>query len=236
MHERMLESYILAREKFLKPSGRMFPTTGTIFFLPYSDWTLFNEQTAKAQFWSKTAFHGVDLSSLQAEAIKENFSQAVVGCFDKSVVISNTDKPATHVIDFSRNSVEDLKKIVVEFEFEIVTTSMMHGLACWFDVDFIGTNTTVTLSTGPNKPTTHWYQCRLMMSNPLAVNATQVVQGAIEMTANSNYSYDIDITAQIKGTSIQSKASVKLHDQIYHYLQSNAAAGNDYSDHWHGTH
>lgn len=214
----------------------MFPTTGTIFFLPYSDWTLYNEQTAKAHFWSKKSFHGVDLSSLQEAAIKENFSQAVVGCFDKSVVISNTEKPATHLIDFTKDSVEDLKEIRVDYEFEIVTTSMMHGLGCWFDVDFIGSNSTITLSTGPNKPTTHWYQCRLMMPNPLAVNATQIVEGSIVLTANANYSYDIEFTAQIKGTSINSRATVRLHDQIYHYLQSQASAGGDYSDNWHGAH
>jgi type I protein arginine methyltransferase len=26
LHERMLETYVIARDKFLKPGGRMFPT------------------------------------------------------------------------------------------------------------------------------------------------------------------------------------------------------------------
>jgi precorrin-6B methylase 2 len=37
IHERMLESYIIARQMFLKPGGRMFPTTGTIFAAPFTD-------------------------------------------------------------------------------------------------------------------------------------------------------------------------------------------------------
>lgn len=119
VHERMLESYVLAREKFLKPEGRMFPTKGRMFFLPFSDWALYNEQTTKAQFWSKKSFHGVDLSHLYSEAVQENFSQAVVGCFDYSVVISNTENPATHDINFDADSLESLKEIHVDFEFEV---------------------------------------------------------------------------------------------------------------------
>lgn len=34
VHERMLESYIVARERFLKPAGLMMPTTGSIVLAP----------------------------------------------------------------------------------------------------------------------------------------------------------------------------------------------------------
>ena len=44
VHERMLESYVIAREKFLKPGGLMFPTTGSIVLAPLSDEVLYNEQ------------------------------------------------------------------------------------------------------------------------------------------------------------------------------------------------
>ena len=44
VHERMLESYAIARERFLKPGGLMFPTTGSIVLAPLSDETLYNEQ------------------------------------------------------------------------------------------------------------------------------------------------------------------------------------------------
>lgn len=37
IHERMLESYIIARQRFLRPGGVMFPTTGTIFTCPFTD-------------------------------------------------------------------------------------------------------------------------------------------------------------------------------------------------------
>ncbi len=34
----------------------------------------------------------------------------------------------------------------------------MHGFAGWFDLEFIGTDATVKLSTAPDQPGTHWYQ------------------------------------------------------------------------------
>lgn len=36
VHERMLESYVEARDRFLKPGGLMMPTTGSIVIAPIS--------------------------------------------------------------------------------------------------------------------------------------------------------------------------------------------------------
>ena len=44
VHERMLESYAIARERFLKPGGLMLPTTGSIVLAPLTDESLYNEQ------------------------------------------------------------------------------------------------------------------------------------------------------------------------------------------------
>lgn len=44
VHERMLESYIAARERFMKPGGKMFPGFSTIYVCPFSDNSLYQEQ------------------------------------------------------------------------------------------------------------------------------------------------------------------------------------------------
>ena len=44
VHERMLESYIAARDRFLKPGGLMMPSWGTIYIAPFTDSTLYQEQ------------------------------------------------------------------------------------------------------------------------------------------------------------------------------------------------
>lgn len=51
VHERMLETYLVARDKWLKPGGLMLPTVGDIVFAPFTDEALYNEQLAKTGFW-----------------------------------------------------------------------------------------------------------------------------------------------------------------------------------------
>ncbi len=95
----MLESYVVARDRFLKPDGLMMPSTGSIVLAPYSDDSLYKEQLTKIAFWENNDFYGVDLSSVLTkvhsstiktfqfhsniflQARSEYFSQAVVGSF-----------------------------------------------------------------------------------------------------------------------------------------------------------
>lgn len=58
--------------------GRMFPTKSEIRFGLFTDEALYLEQIQKCSFWYQNSFHGVDLTSLKAEATRETFSQPVV--------------------------------------------------------------------------------------------------------------------------------------------------------------
>ena len=71
--------------------------------------------------------------------------------------------------------------------------ALLHGIASWFDVVFNGSEHVVVLSTAPSSPGTHWYQCRLLFENPLAVNKGQQVSGKIVMDVNDNKSYNIKV-------------------------------------------
>jgi histone-arginine methyltransferase CARM1 len=79
VHERMIESYICARNRFLKPGGKMFPSSGTIYLSPFSDESLYQEQLNKIRFWEVKDFYGIDLSGLVEQAYVEFFRQPVVG-------------------------------------------------------------------------------------------------------------------------------------------------------------
>jgi histone-arginine methyltransferase CARM1 len=43
-----------------------------------------------------------------------------------------------HTIDFSEVTDKELLKFDIDFSFRIDKTAIMHGLAGWFDLDFIG--------------------------------------------------------------------------------------------------
>eukprot|EP01041_Mallomonas_annulata_P012827 gene12827-27048_t len=78
VHERMLETYAIARQRFLKPGGLMLPTTGSIIIAPLSDETVYREQIAKIAFWQNTNFYGIDVTAAVDRAYEEYFSQPVV--------------------------------------------------------------------------------------------------------------------------------------------------------------
>jgi histone-arginine methyltransferase CARM1 len=159
VHERMLESYVTARDRFLKPRGKMFPTTGDIVFGPITDQAMHDEQAAKAAFWNNNNFFNIDLTAVMEEAYAEFFTQAIVGFFPSSALLSSTR--TVHKVDFLRVSTEELKRFEIPFSFKFDKTAVMHGFGCWFDVNFIGSAVNIELSTGPDHPGTHWYQVSL---------------------------------------------------------------------------
>lgn len=220
VHERMLESYAIARDRFLKPGGLMMPTTGSIILAPLTDDTLYKEQLAKIQFWNCSDFYGVDLTATLEAAQKQYFSQPVVGNFSSSSLISLSR--TVHEIDFNQVTCEELQDFTINFSFTIDTTAIMHGIGGWFDINFIGSKETVCLSTSPDCPGTHWYQCRLLLGDPIAVNKGQSISGSLHFIANEKFSYYIDMDVQLDGTTIRSQNRINLHDQMYHYLTSSS--------------
>ncbi|KAH9259551.1 hypothetical protein BASA81_001972 [Batrachochytrium salamandrivorans] len=226
VHERMLESYIVARERFLKPvevpRKQMFPSRATIRVQPFSDWRLHNELKQRSEFWAQQSdFFGVDLQCLQSPALMQAFSQPVIGNVDVKCLMSQD--VCSHEIDFETARVqEDLSTISVPLRFVIHRTGLLHGLACWFDAEFLGGNANIKLDTSPAMPTTHWYQVRLLLALPLAVNAHQTVIGEMFMRVNQKFSYDISIQLELEGTRerIQSMNHIALHDPYYSHSPS----------------
>ena len=88
-NERMIESYLLARDRFMRRDdaggvgeggsssdfgsggaglslrGKMFPGGGRVHCAPFADETLWREIKDKAHFWGTEDFYGVDLTPLQ---------------------------------------------------------------------------------------------------------------------------------------------------------------------------
>jgi histone-arginine methyltransferase CARM1 len=229
IHERMLESYIIARQRFLKPGGLMFPTRGTIHCAPFSDAVLHAEQCEKVAFWRTTDFFGLDLSPLLEDAARDHFGQPVVGFVDPGSLLSPLT--ATGGIDFAGDAPAALARIAIPLSFTSSRTALCHGLAAWFDVAFCGSSEEVVLRTGPAAPGTHWYQVRILLREPIAVNAGQRLQGELVCTANARYSYDCVLRLALAGSegstgdgrAIESVGQCSLADQMYSYGTSAVA-------------
>jgi histone-arginine methyltransferase CARM1 len=108
LHERMLEVFALAREKWGKPNCKMFPTTGTIYIAPFCDRALFKERQDGASFWNQSVY-GVSLNALESKAQQQLFAQPIVGYFSPEILLTASGKAATHIIDFSTTTAKGLE-------------------------------------------------------------------------------------------------------------------------------
>uniref|UniRef100_A0A0D9X2S8 Probable histone-arginine methyltransferase CARM1 n=2 Tax=Leersia perrieri TaxID=77586 RepID=A0A0D9X2S8_9ORYZ len=225
VNERMLESYVIARDRFLVPGGKMFPTTGRIHMAPFSDEYLYVEMANKALFWQQHNFFGVDLTPLHGLAFQGYFSQPVVDAFDPRLLVS---PPMHHTLDFTTMKEEDLYEIDIPINFVASVGTRVHGLACWFDVLFNGSTVQRWLTTAPGSPTTHWYQLRCILSQPLYVMAGQEITGRLHLVAHSAQSYTIYLTMSAKmwgegaeqgGILQTSTAKLELKEPYYRLSQ-----------------
>uniref|UniRef100_A0A3P8YIU1 Histone-arginine methyltransferase CARM1 n=1 Tax=Esox lucius TaxID=8010 RepID=A0A3P8YIU1_ESOLU len=210
-NERMLESYLHAK-KFLKPNGNMFPTLGDVHLAPFTDEQLYMEQFTKANFWYQPSFHGVDLSSLREAAVDEYFRQPIVDTFDIRILMAKSVKYTVNFLDAKET---DLHRIEIPFKFHMMTSGLVHGLAFWFDVAFIGSAVTVWLSTSPTEPLTHWYQVRCLLQSPLFTKAGDTLSGTATLIANKRQSYDISMVAQVDQTGSKSSNLLDLKNPFF---------------------
>uniref|UniRef100_A0A8C2WXX8 Histone-arginine methyltransferase CARM1 n=1 Tax=Cyclopterus lumpus TaxID=8103 RepID=A0A8C2WXX8_CYCLU len=226
-NERMLESYLHAK-KFLKPNGKMFPTIGDVHLAPFTDEQLYMEQFTKANFWYQPSFHGVDLSALRGAAVDEYFRQPIVDTFDIRILMAKSVK---YTVNFLEAKEDDLYRIEIPFKFHMMHSGLVHGLAFWFDVAFVGSSMTVWLSTAPTEPLTHWYQVRCLLQSPLFTKAGDTLSGTAMLLANKRQSYDISIVAQVDQTGSKSSNLLDLKNPFFRYTGTtpNPPPGSHYT-------
>ena len=200
VNERMIESFVIARDRFMRksadgsgiaPGCNMFPSRSTIYLAPFCDEALFAEQYNKTLFFAQNEFHGVDLTPLRDAALRSYFSQPIVDAFDPSLLL---DEATEHLLDFRTTTDAELQRIEIPFRFTAAYTAQMHGIAGWFDVEFLGSASKVVLTTAPGAPTTHWHQLRCLFQTPVFVMAGQTISGNLLLQTHERHSYWMHVT------------------------------------------
>eukprot|EP00308_Calcidiscus_leptoporus_P017094 CAMPEP_0119356582 /NCGR_PEP_ID=MMETSP1334-20130426/5153_1 /TAXON_ID=127549 /ORGANISM="Calcidiscus leptoporus, Strain RCC1130" /LENGTH=403 /DNA_ID=CAMNT_0007370655 /DNA_START=69 /DNA_END=1280 /DNA_ORIENTATION=+ len=214
VNERMLESYLAARDALLKPGGAMFPDFACLYAAPFTDDALYNEQVAKTTFWTQQSFYGVDLNCLRDEAQAFYFSQPVVGPVSPGSLLA---VPACKDFDFNTLSIPDLKVFEMPFQFTMGGLSMCHGFALWFDCRFPGSQRHIYLSTSPHDALTHWYQVRALLRSPIPVGSDHVLVGSLRFEANEARGYNIFVKATNCNTGVSSDNTVVTQCALHHF-------------------
>nr|CAD7444355.1 unnamed protein product [Timema bartmani] len=161
LHEGMLDSVLTARDKFLKPDGKLFPDIVSLYSAPCSLPKFYDH-------WEE--FHGLDLSPLGDEERRLKGSQPDI------TEVNKDDLLASHQIvcelDLYKTSSKDLDSISSRQVFSVSREGRYQGVCLWFDCSFPSISldaTRVVLSTSPHCQQTHWKQTVLVLPEEMYV-------------------------------------------------------------------
>jgi len=186
LYESMLDTVLLARDKFLAKGGLIFPDTATLFLAAIEDQDYKEE---KINFWDNV--YGFDYSCIKDIALREPLVDTVEL---KSVV---TDPCMIKYISLLTAKKEDL---TFEADFSLTPTrnDYVHAFLAWFDISFECTHTKVKFSTGPHARYTHWKQTVFYTAETLTVNQGESITGRLTCAPNARNNRDLDITISYK--------------------------------------
>ncbi|XP_065888982.1 protein arginine N-methyltransferase 2-like isoform X1 [Dysidea avara] len=188
--EMMLECVLIARDKWLKPDGVMWPSHATLYLVPC---TAQQEYDDKITFWKNV--YGMDFSPLIPLAHDHFYS---VPIYNHSLESKDclSDTKSILKLHLKSTNLSDIEDISSQFDYNITKAGVMHGFASWFQVEFSDIpswESPVILSTGPDQPLTHWKQDLLMVDTPLEVFPGDHVIGSIRMTRNKRWRRHIKV-------------------------------------------
>jgi len=207
--ERGIETVIVAREKFLKPGGKLFPCKATLLAAPFSDDARYKGRLSEAMyFWTKKDFYGINMSVMQDAFRVETFQKVMGENFHPDCLKADA---VMREFDFRTLRSEDLAEFDLDLNFTVKETCVVHGIASWFEAHFEGSDCNVILSTSPWDTLTHWWQCRHMLLEPLAVNNGQTITGVFNFVATEENTYECRIVMEANGKRLEN-AGMSLLD------------------------
>jgi histone-arginine methyltransferase CARM1 len=186
INEQMIQSYIVARDRWLKPSGKMFPSYSKFFIAPcYVPETRKGTILKSTSWLTKQDFHGLDFTCAELDCRKQNMERMIVDQVFPSQVVG----PATaSTIDFTTISVAGLDNMTLPFKWENEVNTLWDSVGFWFDTFFVGSGSTICLSTRPNEKLTCWYQTLCLLKEPIL---SRNFSGYVTFDANSERTYDV---------------------------------------------
>ncbi|XP_044745394.1 protein arginine N-methyltransferase 6 [Coccinella septempunctata] len=187
-HEGMLNSVLVAREKFLKPEGLMFPESATLFAAPISVPSYFEK-------WSE--LDGISMNTFGEKIRNEASKKPVISTVEADCLLS--DPEIVTWIDLKQVTQEELKSIEAEHLVVCNKSGKYQGICLWFSCTFPSQDTEpITLSTSPEDSETHWKQTTIVLPTEIEVETGAPVAFKLSMKASedSYRKYNLEVTMQ----------------------------------------
>eukprot|EP01128_Nolandella_sp_AFSM9_P002546 TRINITY_DN12912_c0_g1_i1.p1 TRINITY_DN12912_c0_g1~~TRINITY_DN12912_c0_g1_i1.p1 ORF type:complete len:369 (+),score=108.86 TRINITY_DN12912_c0_g1_i1:51-1109(+) len=181
LYESMLNSVIVARDRFLAEDGILMPDQSSMFIAGLED-AAYKEE--KIHFWDNV--YGFDMKCIKSIAIKEPLVDSVDGASVCTTACKFFD------IDLYTVTEEELS-FAREFSVQATRSDYCHAFIAWFDVRFSKCHKPIYFSTSPMAKYTHWKQTVFYLEDVLTVNEGEEITGKIKVGPNEKNPRDINV-------------------------------------------
>jgi protein arginine N-methyltransferase 1 len=198
LYESMLDTVLLARDKYLKPGGLMFPDNAKMYLAAIEDQ---DYKEDKINFWDNV--YGFDYSCIKGIALRE----PLVDTVELKAVV--TDPYMLKHIDLLTVQKEDLM-FIVPFTLTATRNDYIHAFLAWFDVSFDCTHKKIQFSTGPHAQYTHWKQTVFYTPSTVTISEGEKITGTLSCAPNARNNRDLDITIEYTSGKQTTKVDYKM--------------------------
>ncbi|KAK9474452.1 S-adenosyl-L-methionine-dependent methyltransferase [Dipodascopsis tothii] len=181
LYESMLDTVLVARDKYLADGGLIFPDKATIHIAGIEDGEYKEE---KIGFWSDV--YGFDFSPIQEVVLAE----PLVDTVDMKAVV--TDPCQVLELDLYTVQKTDLE-FTQTFELQARRNDFVHAVIAWFDIEFSKCHKPIRFSTGPHARYTHWKQTVFYLRETLTMKVGEKITGTLVNKPNKQNPRDLDI-------------------------------------------
>ncbi|EKX38603.1 hypothetical protein GUITHDRAFT_160058 [Guillardia theta CCMP2712] len=186
LYESMLDTVLVARDKWLNPDGIIMPDQATMYMVGIEDAQYKDE---KIYFWDDV--YGFDMSCIKKIALQEPLVDTV-----------NPEQICTKSCDLKFIDIMTCKKEDLSFETTWKLTASRNdyltALVVYFDVGFTKIHKPIWISTGPRAPYTHWRQTVFYLHDQLTMKKDEVVEGKFVCKPNQSNHRDLDFEISYK--------------------------------------
>jgi len=144
LYESMLDTVLVARDRYLKKDGLIFPDKATMYLAAIEDGEYKDE---KINFWDNV--YEFNMSHIKEIALREPLVDVVEA---KALV---TKPVVLKKIDIYTVKKEELS-FTVPFKLVSLRDDYIHAFISWFDIEFTACHKNIHFSTSPFAQYTHW--------------------------------------------------------------------------------
>lgn len=181
LYESMLDTVLWARDRWLVPSGLIFPDQATIHLVAIEDGDYKQE---KIDWWSNV--YGFDMSCIGAVALAE----PLVDCVDQNQVCSQSCLLKSFDLKTMK---KDDAAFTASFKLPVTRNDYVHALVAYFDCTFGDCHKPLAFSTGPRARGTHWKQTVFYLNDTLTAHQGEAVTGEVQCAPNPKNPRDLEI-------------------------------------------